>query len=28
LRSEGHKIFNKGKRTLVVDFEKKLFGKL
>jgi hypothetical protein len=28
LRAEGHKIVNKGKRTLVVDFEVKLFGKL
>jgi alkylated DNA nucleotide flippase Atl1 len=28
LRGEGHKIVSKGKRTLVADFEKKLFGKL
>ncbi len=28
LRAEGHKIVNKGKRTLIADFEKKLFGKL
>jgi hypothetical protein len=28
LRAEGHKIVNKGKRTLVADFEKKLHGKL
>ena len=28
LRSEGHKIITKGKRTLVADFEKKLFAKL
>ncbi len=28
LRAEGHKIVAKGKRTLVADYEKKLFGKL
>jgi hypothetical protein len=28
LRAEGHKVVAKGKRTLVADFEKKLFGKL
>jgi 6-O-methylguanine DNA methyltransferase, DNA binding domain len=28
LRGEGHKIFSKGKRTLVTNFEKKLFIKL
>ena len=28
LRAEGHKIVAKGKRTLVADFEKKLFTKL
>ena len=28
LRSEGHKIVSKGKRKLVADYEKKLFGKL
>jgi len=28
LRSEGHKLASKGKRTLVVDYEKKIFGKL
>jgi hypothetical protein len=28
LRAEGHKIVSKGKRTLVSDFEKKIFGKL
>ena len=28
LRAEGHKIVSKGKRTLVADFEKKLFTKL
>ncbi len=28
LRSEGHSVVNKGKRTLVVDFEQKLFAKL
>jgi hypothetical protein len=28
LRAEGHKIVSKGKRTLVSDFEKKLFTKL
>jgi hypothetical protein len=28
LRSEGHKIVTKGKRVLVADHEKKLFGKL
>ena len=28
LRAEGHKLLNKGKRTLVVDFEKKLFNAL
>jgi hypothetical protein len=28
LRSEGHKIISKGKRTLVADYEKKLFTKL
>jgi hypothetical protein len=28
LRAEGHKLVSKGKRTLVADFEKKLFGKL
>ncbi len=28
LRAEGHKIISKGKRTLVVDHEKKLFTKL
>lgn len=28
LRAEGHKLVTKGKRTLVADFEKKLFGKL
>jgi hypothetical protein len=27
LRGEGHKIVKKGKRTLVADFEKKLFSK-
>jgi hypothetical protein len=26
LRAEGHKIISKGKRTLVVDYEKKLFA--
>jgi len=28
LRAEGHRLLNKGKRTLVVDFEKKLFNAL
>ena len=28
LRAEGHKIISKGKRVLVADYEKKLFGKL
>ena len=28
LRSEGHKVISKGKRMLVVDYEKKLFGEL
>jgi hypothetical protein len=28
LRAEGHRIVSKGKRTLVADYEKKLFGKL
>jgi hypothetical protein len=28
LRAEGHKIVSKGKRTLVADYEKKLFIKL
>ncbi|HEX5220420.1 MAG TPA: hypothetical protein VFZ59_12690 [Verrucomicrobiae bacterium] len=28
LRAEGHKLVSKGKRTLVADFEKKLFGQL
>ena len=28
LRAEGHKIVAKGKRTLVVDYERKFFGKL
>jgi hypothetical protein len=28
LCAEGHKLVTKGKRTLVADFEKKLFGKL
>ena len=28
LRAEGHKIIAKGRRTLVADYEKKLFGKL
>jgi hypothetical protein len=28
LRAEGHKTIAKGKRVLVADFEKKLFGKL
>jgi len=28
LRAEGHKIIAKGRRTLVVDYEKKLFPKL
>jgi hypothetical protein len=28
LRAEGHKLVTKGKRTLVVDFEQKIFGKL
>jgi alkylated DNA nucleotide flippase Atl1 len=28
LRAEGHKIVTKGKRTLVADYEKKLFTKL
>lgn len=28
LRAEGHKIVTKGKRLLVADYEKKLFGKL
>jgi alkylated DNA nucleotide flippase Atl1 len=28
LRAEGHKIFSKGKRTLVADYERKLFTKL
>jgi alkylated DNA nucleotide flippase Atl1 len=28
LRAEGHKIISKGKRTLVVDYEKKLFADL
>jgi|SRR5665213_1457809 len=28
LRAEGHKIISKGRRTLVVDHEKKLFAKL
>ena len=28
LRVEGHKLVTKGKRTLVANFEKKLFGKL
>jgi hypothetical protein len=28
LRAEGHKIVQKGKRTLVADYEKKLFAKL
>jgi alkylated DNA nucleotide flippase Atl1 len=27
LRAEGHRLVTKGKRTLVADFEKKLFGK-
>ena len=27
LRAEGHKLVNKGKRILVADYEKKLFGK-
>jgi hypothetical protein len=27
LRAEGHKIVSKGKRVLVADYEKKLFGK-
>ena len=28
LRAEGHKIIAKGRRTLVADYEKKLFAKL
>ena len=28
LRAEGHKLVTKGKRTVVADFEKKLFAKL
>jgi alkylated DNA nucleotide flippase Atl1 len=28
LRAEGHKIISKGKRTLVADYEKKVFAKL
>lgn len=28
LRAEGHKLVSKGKRTLVADFEKKIFGQL
>lgn len=28
LRAEGHKLVSKGKRTLVADYETKLFGKL
>jgi len=28
LRAEGHKIITKGRRVLVADYEKKLFGKL
>jgi hypothetical protein len=28
LRAEGHRIVSKGKRVLVADYEKKLFGKL
>ncbi len=28
LRAEGHKLVSKGKRTLVADYEQKLFGKL
>jgi len=28
LRAEGHRIVSKGKRILVADYEKKLFGKL
>jgi len=28
LRAEGHKVVSKGKRVLVADYEKKLFGKL
>ena len=28
LRAEGHKLVSKGKRLLVADYEKKLFGKL
>lgn len=28
LRAEGHKLVTKGKRTLVADYEKKLFSKL
>jgi len=28
LRTEGHKIVSKGKRTFVADYEKKLFTKL
>lgn len=28
LRAEGHQLVAKGKRTLVADYEKKLFGKL
>lgn len=28
LRAEGHKLVTKGKRVLVADYEKKLFGKL
>jgi alkylated DNA nucleotide flippase Atl1 len=28
LRAEGHKLVTKGKRLLVADYEKKLFGKL
>ena len=28
LRAEGHELISKGKRTLVADFEKKIFGRL
>jgi hypothetical protein len=28
LRAEGHKLVNRGKRVLVVDYESKLFGRL
>ncbi len=28
LRAEGHKLVSKGKRTLIADYETKLFGKL